>query len=341
MKTKTICLFGGTGKVGMHVLRELKKEDIRIKVSIHDKSKIELLKELLDPYDELVECDLYNIKEAIEFCKNSDLVIGAAGPSREFSENMFFAASYNKIPYLDPSASFIFDRKQILNKINIPCILETGIFPGLSGIIIKYCLDKLNGMDTLEISIGGDYKFSDASGSDFIDETLNGKGNPLACLENGQICAAKKWGGFDKTKGLVSFPYLTSEIIYMAKKYDIPNIESYILVSNELFNIIKSGDITLDKLKKLESNVSKKNKSSIIIIKATKCGKKIEIDLNGMDHSIVTAMVVVVIAKNMLRDRMNNGLYRSYESFDCENVLKALIKKEVFNLKIKEGESNG
>ena len=85
---KTICIFGGRGAVGITASRILSKLGYFLKIGVRN---IEIAKNIdvyTNPNIQLFEFDIDKENNIREFLKGSDLVIGAIGPSVDYSEKM-------------------------------------------------------------------------------------------------------------------------------------------------------------------------------------------------------------------------------------------------------------
>lgn len=106
---RTICILGGTGTVGVTACKVLSKLGYSLRVSVRNIETIKDTGMYMAPNIQLFELDIDKESNIGKFFKGSDLVIGAIGPSADYSEKMLLEAMANmicdkEIIALEPSA---------------------------------------------------------------------------------------------------------------------------------------------------------------------------------------------------------------------------------------------
>ena len=99
---RTICILGGTGTVGVTACKVLSKLGYSLRVSVRNIETIKDTGMYMAPNIQLFELDIDKESNIGKFFKGSDLVIGAIGPSADYSEKMLLGAMAENIPYVDP-----------------------------------------------------------------------------------------------------------------------------------------------------------------------------------------------------------------------------------------------
>ena len=95
-----IAIFGGGGFLGRHLIRELTKENYRIKVATQNPYLKGYLKPLGNPGQiELIKTNIFNIEDVKKVLKNSDYVINLLGILYE-TRKQKFAQIHSQFPYL-------------------------------------------------------------------------------------------------------------------------------------------------------------------------------------------------------------------------------------------------
>ena len=89
---RTICILGGTGTVGVTACKVLSKLGYSLRVSVRNIETIKDTGMYMAPNIQLFELDIDKESNIGKFFKGSDLVIGAIGPSADYSEKMLLGA---------------------------------------------------------------------------------------------------------------------------------------------------------------------------------------------------------------------------------------------------------
>ena len=139
---RTICILGGTGTVGVTACKVLSKLGYSLRVSVRNIETIKDTGMYMAPNIQLFELDIDKESNIGKFFKGSDLVIGAIGPSADYSEKMLLEAMAENIPYVDPGGIHLI-RKMRNSSMKGTAIVGSGIFPGLSGWMLSIIFQKL------------------------------------------------------------------------------------------------------------------------------------------------------------------------------------------------------
>ena len=227
---RTICILGGTGTVGVTACKVLSKLGYSLRVSVRNIETIKDTGMYMAPNIQLFELDIDKESNIGKFFKGSDLVIGAIGPSADYSEKMLLEAMAENIPYVDPGGIHLI-RKMRNSSMKGTAIVGSGIFPGLSGWMLSSVLKEAFNDDLIEMIIGGVYNFSKAAAIDYVEEIKSYKaGIPMACVRNGKILPAQKRSPLNlptRISKLSILPYVTEEIQEIIQGKYMLNIDSY------------------------------------------------------------------------------------------------------------------
>ena len=97
---RQIAVFGGGGFLGRHLIRELTKENYRIKVATQNPYLKGYLKPLGNPGQiELIKTNIFNVEDVKKVLKNSDYVINLLGILYE-TRKQKFQQIHSQFPYL-------------------------------------------------------------------------------------------------------------------------------------------------------------------------------------------------------------------------------------------------
>lgn len=157
---RTICILGGTGTVGVTACKVLSKLGYSLRVSVRNIETIKDTGMYMAPNIQLFELDIDKESNIGKFFKGSDLVIGAIGPSADYSEKMLLGAMAENIPYVDPGGIHLI-RKMRNSSMKGTAIVGSGIFPGLSGWMLSSVLKeafKVGYMNIVDYDNFGDIK---------------------------------------------------------------------------------------------------------------------------------------------------------------------------------------
>ena len=188
---RTICILGGTGTVGVTACKVLSKLGYSLRVSVRNIETIKDTGMYMAPNIQLFELDIDKESNIGKFFKGSDLVIGAIGPSADYSEKMLLEAMAENIPYVDPGGIHLI-RKMRNSSMKGTAIVGSGIFPGLSGWMLSSVLKEAFNDDLIEMIIGGVYNFSKAAAIDYVEEIKSYKAYGMCAKWKNFTCSEKK-----------------------------------------------------------------------------------------------------------------------------------------------------
>lgn len=338
MREYVACIFGSCGSVGSAAAIELQRRGFHLRLATRPESKNNKICHIARDGDDIVDVDVNDFYEARKFCRGADVVIGAAGPSFLLSEAMFYAACAEKVPYVDPGGSFLVSKNNLNNKIKIPSILAAGVFPGLSGLLIKLIMNE--GKDQcmkLKVAVGGRYSFTKAASGDFVDESRGiGSGVPMACIRDGNIHPAENMeiGELPSCiSDLKSFPYLSEEVQRISRQNSVYAVDSYTLMEKKVLEGISGISIKKDDLLKVSrKKEGDKYCSAIIVCLETKKSEIKQIFI-GDEPGKVTGVISALAASHIVRGYISPGFYYCSDVFDPKNFMKDFRESMVFRYK--------
>lgn len=318
---KRIGILGAGGSVGSLLVEILKKEgyDVKCGYSLNAK-KIE--------NKDSHYFDIENNKEIDIFCEDISILVGVAGPSYKLSKLMYDAAVKKNIPYVDPSGG-VLSNSYLQSK--IPCVINAGFFPGLSGILLKYLAnssqDKLN---NIEISQGGRYYFSKGAMDDFLNSTYNGyEGTLMTTIKNGNVSPAKQLSPdylCEYIKEYKTFPYITKEVKNISKSLKIENISSYTIVEQKLYDNI-SKFTSSEKYCAEDNYIKKDDEEVMILLNAISNNENKSIVVTSNMPNYVTSFILYSAVIELIEKSDFNGIY-NYSDFMDENYFMNKYKKK-------------
>lgn len=334
MKSKVACVFGASGHIGRNLIDELLKMNFNVRLGCRDKKFYE---EYCSKYDE--KCIFYNFdimdkKKREEFCCGGDIIIGAAGPSVEYSELMLESAILANVPYVDPGGMHLL-RKIDSSQINIPVVIGAGLFPGLSGWLLLFLANSEEKIMSIQMAIGGQYLFSRSSAIDFISEMHDkNSGIPLACINSGKVIAAKSIRPNNVPKKIDEYqflPYITDEVKELSIKKGIFNIESYTIIEKNLFKVLNMKNIDEHTILQFQSKWSKKPSESLIWFRFIQNNINREKTFEAGDPNILTSKILALTSNAVVENELKCGIFTMAEYLENYPLLDKLNEMEIFN----------
>lgn len=331
----TICILGGTGTVAISAYKVLSNLPYHFRVGVRNKAKAKkyYLYARADNV-ELFEVDLDRINSLKDFYTEADLVIGAAGPSARYSEIMLQAAVDAGIPYIDPGGMHLRE-KYLERNLNITAVVGAGLFPGLSGWILRSILHTGKETERWEVIIGGEYNFSYGAAVDYVEETKgNAAGVPMACVRNGTLVPAEKMIPTDipdTISGLTFLPYITEEIQEIFQEQKISNIDAYTAGPAKMFAAItrlRGKDADIAKWLKEEKN--SRQRAVIWIKKTTSCAGTESIFFEGRNPGELTGKILALSANAVIRGKKKKGIFSMASYLKDYPLIEELKKIEDF-----------
>lgn len=172
--------------------------------------------------------DAFCLDDIKEFGKKCDVLLNCSGPSYFISDNIARTIIDLDIPYIDVFGANVFDKRQYYG--NQQYIIGAGSFPGFSGIIIKYLIEKyFDKVDEVKVYYGTNEKISKTAAVDFILSTRRGFTIPSAEIYKSEIIHSNKglmepWLLPGTNIKLFLQKCLNQEAIEISSKYNIKNM---------------------------------------------------------------------------------------------------------------------
>lgn len=318
MNDKVIGILGSSGKIGSTLVQILQENGYIVKCGYNKNSNIK--------DEQGYYFDIRDEEQIDLFCKDISILVGAAGPSYELSELMYYAALKKNIYYIDPGGSKLLHFK---NNFESKVILNTGFMPGLLGIILIDCLKKLNKIpNKIEIIHGGEYNFSKSSKKDFINACKeNFDGHFMKSLIGGELKYSEQlypnYVPYELNKCKI-FPYIINEIEYIGKKYKINDIYSYTAVGN-----INYKDLNFNELEYITKSYSEK---VLIYINCILEGYSRGILFSTSNPNYITAYTIYTVIEEILeRNLQVIGINRYCDLFYNKGVSDLLNKLPIIS----------
>lgn len=285
------------------------------------------------PNIQLFELDIDKESNIGKFFKGSDLVIGAIGPSADYSEKMLLGAMAENIPYVDPGGIHLI-RKMRNSSMKGTAIVGSGIFPGLSGWMLSSVLKEAFNDDLIEMIIGGVYNFSKAAAIDYVEEIKSYKaGIPMACVRNGKILPAQKRSPLNlptRISKLSILPYVTEEIQEIIQGKYMLNIDSYTAAPVSLFSIVNKAHCQKKDLVNALMGQKNSNQKAFIWVRQNKGNDSRCIYFEGKNPSVLTGEILAITANAIFEMPRKDGIYTMASYLEKYQVLDELKKIDKF-----------
>lgn len=291
------------------------------------------LVQYMAPNIQLFELDIDKESNIGKFFKGSDLVIGAIGPSADYSEKMLLGAMAENIPYVDPGGIHLI-RKMRNSSMKGTAIVGSGIFPGLSGWMLSSVLKEAFNDDLIEMIIGGVYNFSKAAAIDYVEEIKSYKaGIPMACVRNGKILPAQKRSPLNlptRISKLSILPYVTEEIQEIIQGKYMLNIDSYTAAPVSLFSIVNKAHCQKKDLVNALMGQKNSNQKAFIWVRQNKGNDSRCIYFEGKNPSVLTGEILAITANAIFEMPRKDGIYTMASYLEKYQVLDELKKIDKF-----------
>ncbi len=321
-----IILFKGLG-------HSLSKVGYSLRVSVRNIETIKDTGMYMAPNIQLFELDIDKESNIGKFFKGSDLVIGAIGPSTDYSEKMLLGAMAENIPYVDPGGIHLI-RKMRNSSMKGTAIVGSGIFPGLSGWMLSSVLKEAFNDDLIEMIIGGVYNFSKAAAIDYVEEIKSYKaGIPMACVRNGKILPAQKRSPLNlptRISKLSILPYVTEEIQEIIQGKYMLNIDSYTAAPVSLFSIVNKAHCQKKDLVNALMGQKNSNQKAFIWVRQNKGNDSRCIYFEGKNPSVLTGEILAITANAIFEMPRKDGIYTMASYLEKYQVLDELKKIDKF-----------
>lgn len=331
-----ICVFGGTGIVGMAACKTLIELGYLLRIGVRNVAKAEKEFSYAGKNVQLFKIDMDNENHIKEFCSAAELVVGAAGPSTRYSEKMLYGAVAAGIPYVDPGGMHLRGR-DFPKGVFTTAVIGAGLFPGLAGWLLNCMIGVGNEKKQIEIVIGGKYNFSRAAASDYVEEAQDcTAGIPMACVRNGKIVPAERRIPLDIPGELLKLsflPYVTEEIQEIVKGKTAVNIDAYTAAPTKQFSIMKNLNHETGNL--INHLVEQKvdEQKAIICIRERTHDKKVTFFLEGDNPGILTGKILAISANAVMHLPRKTGIFPMARYLAKYPLLDELGKIEKLNIK--------
>ena len=304
-----------------------------LRVSVRNIETIKDTGMYMAPNIQLFELDIDKESNIGKFFKGSDLVIGAIGPSADYSEKMLLEAMAENIPYVDPGGIHLI-RKMRNSSMKGTAIVGSGIFPGLSGWMLSSVLKEAFNDDLIEMIIGGVYNFSKAAAIDYVEEIKSYKaGIPMACVRNGKILPAQKRSPLNlptRISKLSILPYVTEEIQEIIQGKYMLNIDSYTAAPVSLFSIVNKAHCQKKDLVNALMGQKNSNQKAFIWVRQNKGNDSRCIYFEGKNPSVLTGEILAITANAIFEMPRKDGIYTMASYLEKYQVLDELKKIDKF-----------
>lgn len=304
-----------------------------LRVSVRNIETIKDTGMYMAPNIQLFELDIDKESNIGKFFKGSDLVIGAIGPSADYSEKMLLGAMAENIPYVDPGGIHLI-RKMRNSSMKGTAIVGSGIFPGLSGWMLSSVLKEAFNDDLIEMIIGGVYNFSKAAAIDYVEEIKSYKaGIPMACVRNGKILPAQKRSPLNlptRISKLSILPYVTEEIQEIIQGKYMLNIDSYTAAPVSLFSIVNKAHCQKKDLVNALMGQKNSNQKAFIWVRQNKGNDSRCIYFEGKNPSVLTGEILAITANAIFEMPRKDGIYTMASYLEKYQVLDELKKIDKF-----------
>lgn len=197
-----VLIIGGSGRIGRSVANDLLQ---------HTDAVITLTGRQFQPSFSLqsrqqYQClQLENQQAVREAISSHDLVIHCAGPFRIRDLNILTQCIAQKVPYIDVADSPDYVRKALAlsntaQATGVPCIISTGVFPGISNSMVRQGIEQLDHAEHLHLSylVGG----SGSAGITVMRTTFIELQTPFTAKVNGQTISIQPYS----EREVLSFP---------------------------------------------------------------------------------------------------------------------------------------
>lgn len=177
-------LLGSTGAVGRACLDVVvERGDMSVVIAGRDETRLREVVSAIDADIALARLDLADAAAVASAVTHCDVVINCAGPAQLLSAHVAEAAIAAGVPYVDPGGDqALLDR---LAGAAVPVVLQTGVQPGLSGLLLRLLASD----PTQDITAwcGGLQPLTRASVLEYLASLHATRGHPGAALRGGMI----------------------------------------------------------------------------------------------------------------------------------------------------------
>ena len=229
-------VLGGAGDMGSGIVKDLVSSNEVDNVIIGDINVkgAEVLKNELGDKVDFVKVNVLDRNELLRVIKSvdPDVVLSAVGPFYEFAEittNAAIEAGYNYIDICDDYDGTLkaFELNDIAEKNEVLAINGLGWTPGISNILAKFGADKLDSVETIDISWVG--SAADSKGLAVVIHVFHAVSGKIPQYENNKLVHFSAWK--EKVKKLFPEEFGEVNVIFTGHPEPI-TIPRYISVKN-------------------------------------------------------------------------------------------------------------
>lgn len=301
---------------------------------------------------EQLQIDIGEKKSIEKFCTGCDLIINCAGPSFLIKDAIVQCAADKKIPYIDAFGANLLEERIKRTEIDkkTVSVISAGVFPGLSGILLKWLSEKYDELQIVAGYAGGQEHCSWSATMDLLLSTKYDFG-----ISNAEYCEGKVIRNSNGNNISTELPgisqkvylqkFLSSETIRIAKQIKAQSVTWYTVLSNkDIFaklaeaysGIIHEQD--MDKISNIASELSgissmfadggKRWYSIIIETSGIIAGEflKKRLVVQSRNSSMISGMVIGKSAEKILKNNYKPGIYWADEILEGDEILEELHK---------------
>lgn len=156
-----IIVVGGYGSMGRIIIRDLVQSARKMDIVIagRDESKARFfIREMGASNVSFAQVDVNDIRQTASVLRGADVCVNAV--QYELNERIMHACLLAKCHYLDLGGLFHMTKKQLkwhgkFKKNNLLAVLGMGAAPGVTNLLAKMAMDKLEKVDEIHIRVGG------------------------------------------------------------------------------------------------------------------------------------------------------------------------------------------
>lgn len=353
---KKIVILGASGEIGRRAAKILKQK-YHVKGTYFSR-KIESCKNC-----EYFKIDVTNEKEIMELCKGADVIVNCAGASYINGRKIAEIASILQIPYIDPSGETFLEKYLYDKTDNNIFVLSSGYYPGLSGVLMKYVCNSFERPETVSGFTISEEVPSQSAIEDFVLTNLSGFGKICSYYSNGEVLRDTNERMEIVHNRLYKLQnYLSVEIKRIAEQFSLKTGNWYnVSFGDDIINKLQEAIFSI----KLGQEVYKKKIADVVQLFETKqqqiepftylevigtgrnnnISQTINIKVESLCSSILSAIIVSTVAEIILNERPQNGIYYAMDIIKGDKLLDVLeqygvevYKKTITEERVEESE---
>lgn len=229
---KVVGVLGCSGAVGTNVMAHLGE---RYDILGGQRKEVPL------KYGKWVFADIFDPVSLKNFCKQCDVVINAAGPSTLIKGTVAECCAKLGVDYVDISGESIYIERTgpKFEAAKNSFVIGAGLEAGLSGLLPYYLKRNFDEIEIANCYLGSRERISRSSLVDVLGSCFIDSGYANACYDHGEIkpVTSTLMEGKQKILGFCEDmylkPYISNEIISMAKKCEMGRVTWYHAIADE------------------------------------------------------------------------------------------------------------